>query len=334
MPLLPCLLAAALALDRDLAVLSEERIGAPSTAYNHASTLAEAADGSLVAAWYGGSAEGADDVSIWASRKDGSGWSPIVEVDDGRRDDGLLYACWNPVLLTAHSGVIFLFYKISSRRAAATLAGYQNWWGCFKTSTDHGRSWSARQWLPSHESPIFANFGKVMTGPVKNKPLELPDGSLLSGSSTEAESWQTHVEIGAAGNWTGSIALAGPLRPAGAIQPAFLVLSPDYRNLRMLCRPQTGNNPFTAVSSDMGRTWSALTRVPGLETSVGLDALTLENGWHLLAHNLPPNRYPLVLSRSRDGITWEKILPDLSVRGTLRMDYPAMIQTRDGRVHV
>ncbi|MEO7955857.1 MAG: hypothetical protein ABIW76_04130, partial [Fibrobacteria bacterium] len=42
----------------------------------------------------------------------------------------------------------------------------------------------------------------------------------------------------------------------------------------------------------------------------------------------------LVLSRSRDGITWEKILPDLSVRGTLRMDYPAMIQTRDGRVHV
>jgi hypothetical protein len=73
--------------------------------------------------------------------------------------------------------------------------------------------------------------------------------------------------------------------------------------------------------------------VPGLETSVGLDALTLTNGWHLLAHNLPPNRYPLVLSRSRDGITWEPILPDLSVRGALRMDYPAMIQTRDGRVH-
>ena len=334
MPILPYLLVAAFALDRDLAVLSEERIGAPSTAYNHSSTLAEAADGTLVAAWYGGSAEGADDVSIWASRKDGSGWSPIVEVDDGRRDDGLLYACWNPVLHTARSGVIYLFYKISSRRAAETLAGYQNWWGCFKTSTDHGRTWSERRWLPSDDSPIFGNFGKVMSGPVKNKPLELPDGSLLSGSSTEAESWQTHVEIGTAGNWTGSIALVGPLRPTGAIQPAFLVLSPDYRNLRMLCRPQTGNNPFTAVSSDTGRTWSALTRVPGLETSVGMDALTLMNGWHLLAHNLPPNRYPLVLSRSRDGITWERVLPDLSVRGTLRMDYPAMIQTRDGRVHV
>ena len=96
MPFLPYLLIAAFALDRNLAVLSEERIGAPSTAYNHSSTLAEAADGSLVAAWYGGSAEGADDVSIWASRKEGSSWSPIVEVADGRRDDGRLYACWTP----------------------------------------------------------------------------------------------------------------------------------------------------------------------------------------------------------------------------------------------
>lgn len=69
MLLLPYLLVAAFALDRNLAVLSEERIGAPSTAYNHSSTLAEAADGTLAAAWYGGSAEGADDVSIWASRK-------------------------------------------------------------------------------------------------------------------------------------------------------------------------------------------------------------------------------------------------------------------------
>jgi hypothetical protein len=186
MTLLSCLLVAAFTLDRDLAIVSEERIGAPSTAYNHSSTLTEAADGSLVAAWYGGSAEGADDVSIWASRKDSSGWSTIVEVDDGRREDGRLYACWNPVLHTARSGVIHLFYKISSRRAAETLAGYENWWGCFKTSTDNGRTWSERRWLPSHDSPLFGNFGNVMPGPVKNKPLELPDGSLLSGSSTEA----------------------------------------------------------------------------------------------------------------------------------------------------
>jgi nitrogen fixation protein len=33
-----------------------------------------------------------------------------------------------------------------------------------------------------------------------------------------------------------------------------------------------------------------------VEEDQGRDALTLSNGWHLLAHNLPPNRYPLVLS--------------------------------------
>jgi predicted neuraminidase len=336
LPLLFVLAATAMGqtLNRNLAVMSEELIGTPTTAYNHASTIAEAADGTLVVAWFGGSLEGADDVSIWMSRNSGSGWSPIVEIDDGRRPDGNDYSCWNPVLIAARNGTLYLFYKISSQRASVTLAGYQNWWGCVKMSTDNGLTWSARQWLPTSSASIYNNFGNVMTGPVKNKPLELPDGTLLSGSSTEAATWQAHVEIGAAGNWLGSASLAGPLQPSGAIQPTFLVHSADFRNLRMICRAQSGNNPFTATSSDMGRTWTTLTRLTGLNTSVGLDAVTLSNGWHLLAHNLPPNRYPLVLSRSQNGTTWEQILPNLDVSGTLRMDYPAIIQTRDGRIHI
>ena len=40
-----------------------------------------------------------------------------------------------------------------------------------------------------------------------------PDGTLLSGSSTEAATWQAHVEIGAAGNWMGSASVVGPLQP-------------------------------------------------------------------------------------------------------------------------
>jgi hypothetical protein len=41
----------------------------------HASTLAETASGQLVAAWFGGTEEGHDDVAIWVSRH-GSGIRP------------------------------------------------------------------------------------------------------------------------------------------------------------------------------------------------------------------------------------------------------------------
>ena len=34
----------------------------------HASTIVEAPDGSLIAAWFGGSGEGEEDVGVWSSR--------------------------------------------------------------------------------------------------------------------------------------------------------------------------------------------------------------------------------------------------------------------------
>jgi len=46
------------ALDRDTAVISEELVGSPTTAYNHASTICQAPDGTLLVAWYGGTLEG------------------------------------------------------------------------------------------------------------------------------------------------------------------------------------------------------------------------------------------------------------------------------------
>jgi len=41
-------------------------------------------------------------------------------------------------------------------------------------------------------------------GPVRNKPVQLPDGSLLCGASTEDRGWQIHMEHTAdlGGSWT------------------------------------------------------------------------------------------------------------------------------------
>ncbi|MEE3199857.1 MAG: exo-alpha-sialidase, partial [Planctomycetota bacterium] len=63
----------------------------------HASTIAEGSKG-LVAAWFGGTDEGNQDVGIWVSRRENGKWSPPVEVADGVQGPGKRHPCWNPVL--------------------------------------------------------------------------------------------------------------------------------------------------------------------------------------------------------------------------------------------
>src|SRR5829696_3062845 len=53
----------------------------------HASTIAATADG-LVAAWFGGTREGAADVGIWSSRQVNGRWTAPVEVATGVQPDG------------------------------------------------------------------------------------------------------------------------------------------------------------------------------------------------------------------------------------------------------
>lgn len=50
-------------------------------------------------------------------------------------------------------------------------------------STDDGRTWAEPRSLPDG-----------IVGPVKNHPLEFPDGMILCGSSTEQDGWRVHFE--------------------------------------------------------------------------------------------------------------------------------------------
>lgn len=148
-------------------VLSEfiyERAPFPSC---HASTIAETSGG-LVAAWFGGTREKHPDVGIWFSRQTDGKWTPPIEVANGiqyQKPDGSVHRhpCWNPVLHRAANGPLMLFYKVGPNPDA--------WWGMLMTSDDNGKSWTAPQRLPEH-----------IDGPVKNKAVVLPDGSILAGS--------------------------------------------------------------------------------------------------------------------------------------------------------
>src|SRR5687768_4190452 len=96
----------------------------------HASTLVQTQTGELLLAFFGGSQEGKNDVSIWLCKlEDGKKADPII-VADGVVSDTLRYPTWNPVLFKASTGKLFLFYKVGPNP--------RDWWGMVKTSNDNG----------------------------------------------------------------------------------------------------------------------------------------------------------------------------------------------------
>jgi predicted neuraminidase len=283
----------------------------------HASTMAETADG-LVAAWFGGTREGAQDVGIWVSRRVKGTWTPPVEVATGTQPDGTRHPCWNPVLFEITKGTLVLFYKVGPNPRA--------WWGMSRTSSDGGRTWSDATRLPDG-----------ILGPIKNKPVRLADGTIVSPSSTESQEqpslWRVHFERSADNGKTWTI-VRPPVAADGvelhAIQPSILL----HRGTRLQAVGRTrSQRVFETWSTDGGRTWAPLSLTSLPNPSAGTDAVTLGDGRHLIVYNhTPKGRTPLNIAVSKDGNAWEAAL--VLEREPGEYSYPAVIQTADGIVHV
>ncbi len=281
----------------------------------HASTIVETREG-LLAAWFGGTEEGHPDVSIWTARHDGTRWLAPEQVADGRQPDGARFPCWNPVLFQPSSGPLLLFYKVGPSP--------REWWGLVRTSTDNGRTWSEAARLPDG-----------ILGPIRAKPAELPDGTLVAGSSTEHAGWVVHMERarlaarGAPTEWGRTGPLNDPKR-FEAIQPTILVHSAT--RLQILCRSRQ-RVVTEAWSEDAGRSWGAMTATALKNPSAGIDALRLADGRFLLVYNpTPSGRSRLEIAVSREGRSWRSVI--VLEDGAGEHSYPAIVQSRDGRVHV
>lgn len=283
----------------------------------HASTIAETREG-LVTAWFGGTRESAPDVGIWVSRQVKGAWTPPVEVATGVQPDGTRHPCWNPVLFEMPDRSLALFYKVGPDP--------RNWWGVVRTSRDSGQSWSDARRLPAG-----------ILGPIKNKPIRLADGTIVSPSSTESNDkpalWRIHFERSTDSGATWTVvrpALVPDAPELHAIQPSILV-HPGGK-LQALGRTRSGR-VFQTWSEDGGKTWSPLTLTTLPNPSAGTDATTLRDGRQLIVYNhTPKGRSPLNIALSRDGTTWEAALVLESEPG--EYSYPAVIQTADGKVHV
>ncbi len=276
----------------------------------HASTLVEHEPGKLLAAWFGGTREGAKDVQIWASTFDGKKWSEpaVMGTEPGQ-------PCFNPVFFKTAKGTLHLWYKAGPKP--------DNWTGFSRTSSDNGKTWTKPEMMPAG-----------YYGPVRAKPIQLANGTILAGTSVESfRNWTPYVDRSAddGKTWTRSNPFPVPEK-FGQIQPTLfegkdgkVVALMRSRNPRVVCR---------AESKDGGATFTPAEETELPNPSSGIDAVRTKDGDVFLIYNPTAlSRSPISLARSTDdGKTWKKVR-DLETEPG-EFSYPAMIQASGGTLEL
>jgi predicted neuraminidase len=289
----------------------------------HASTIVQAADGTLVTAWFGGTREKNPDVGIWLSRLEGGEWTvpvQVAKIPDARTGETAPH--WNPVLFRPEGDTLYLFFKVGPE-----ISHWQQFW---MRSEDHGQTWTEPvELVPGDEG------GR---GPVRSKPIILSDGSWFVGSSTEQEGWKPFADrsTDAGETWTRSddfeLDVEG-LLIRGAIQPAVWESQPGHVHALMRTN---GGVAVRADSTDFGETWTPLYRTDLPNNNSGFDIEPLGDDRLILFYNpVGANwgaRFPLSLAVSHDnGETWRIFahVEDDLTEGN-EFSYPAIVRTEQG----
>ncbi|MAX23110.1 MAG: neuraminidase (sialidase) [Phycisphaeraceae bacterium] len=292
----------------------------------HASTLVLLPDDSVLAAWFGGTKEGMDDVSIWLSHHVNGQWqtpSIVAKISDEPH--------WNPVLYVDND-TVHLWFKVGKPIPL--------WRTYAMTSEDWGKTWTTpRELVPGD---------KGGRGPVKNKPINLVSGALLAPASIEVgatpstetgeakdAAWDAFVDRSEDGGQTWQRSELVPYdhqntKGEGVIQPTLWESQPG--KVHMLLRSGDGW-VYRSDSDDDGKTWCQAYPTDLPNNNSGIDVAKLNDGLLALIYNPVggnwAGRSPITLSFSTDnGRTWTRQLDLQTVEG--EFSYPAIIPTPDG----
>lgn len=278
----------------------------------HASTIVETEPGKLMAAWFGGTKEGAKDVKIWSARFDGQAWSKpeVLGEEPGQ-------PCWNPVLFKSKSKALFLWYKAGPNP--------MSWTAFVRRSADNGQTWSKPEQITAG-----------LLGPVRAKPIQKDDGTILAGTSVESHrAWASWLDRSTddGKTWKRFGPIEVPGHPYGIIQPTLFFTRDGV--LTALCRSRGLGVICQAESKDGGETWGPARKTDLPNPGSGIDVVKLNSGDLILIYNHTKlGRSPLNLARSTDdGKTW-KTVKTLESQPGGEFSYPAIIQASDGLLHM
>lgn len=328
--------------------------------HNHASCVAEAPNGDLLAVWYNGTGERkADDVVIQAAwlPKGADAWSPRFQTADTPG-----YPDCNPALLAAPDGRIHMFWPtiLDHRWESALLK-----WNVADPSQGPPGPirWESSNVL--HITPAAGSIEKAVADSTAQltdeertkyaKELE-PFPARSADLLYQRLGWMPRARgiVLPSGRWilplycdTFSISLMaisddrGKTWSAGAPTVGFGAIQPTIvpRKDGTLVSYFRDNGPHNkvrmATSADEGKTWTDVVDTPLDNPGAGIEAIALAGGaWAMIHNDLPRGRHSLAVSLSDDeGRTWP-------IRRHLELDkagssfhYPSMMQARDGKIH-
>lgn len=252
-------------------------------------------------------------------------------------------AQWNPVLFRVDANHLVLIFKVGN-----CIATWQSW---ICHSFDNGQSFTQPQplWNRAVKQESFDISGGCGRGPVRNQPLLLRSGRVLSPGSDENGIWHAFVDISDPEfSWlkqsapiyaplpdkseldqrnqeaaASTIALsAQSFTGQGVIQPT---LYEDEQGVHMLLRSSLGWI-YRADSSDEGVTWTQAYPIAVPNNNSGIDIVRIAPFIYLSCNPVSGNfvaRTPLVLMVSPDGINFSHLLTVDDFQGEL--SYPCLI---------
>jgi hypothetical protein len=284
----------------------------------HCSVVQELRNGDLLVGYYAGEDE-AHPSAAWVlarRRPQAEAFDPLTIVaDTPGKPEG------NGILFQNREDTVLLIYGTMHGRLQGPHGPGVRWTTCdlkIRRSDDNGHTWSA-------DESIDSEWGHVP----RCKPIRLQNAEILFG--TEYRDGYSRFWI--SGDEGRTWQMTGPVPGEPTEQPALLQRRDG--TLLALLRP-AGSEPrlFSSRSADNGRTWSPAEPTPFFCPHAALDAARLADGRIVLAWNRDPaRRNPLTLALSEDeGATWPYIRNLVTGEGAFH--YPAIMQTRDGLLHL
>lgn len=293
----------------------------------HSATATSTIDGSLLAAWYGGTREGARDVQIYMStfQRVSKTWEKpraIIGVDSAERDlSRYIKKLGNPVLLTHPNGEIWLFY------VSVSAGGWSGSQVNLARSKDGGETWTTTNRFVT--SPFF-NVSTL----VKGRPFIYEDGTIglpvyheLAGKFAEI------LRIDTQGKLLEKNRISWGRQ---AIQPEIVSLGSG--KLKAYLRDVSSTLRIWVTSSnDFGRSWERLTPmdIPNPDSAVAA-INTYNNRTVLVVNDLEAGRHRLSLYTKIDQGAWKriKIIESALPTSGERYAYPYLTRDSDGMIHL